>query len=154
MEQPKSTELLRKLYNTRERDQDKQAEHTTLKGTDIVWKHNLTFKSSLNITKKSKNVIVSTKYKQLTKTSYYKIKIWLCNSNRSWSLINNQIAEQRDLKKKKREREKASHLIYRLTQRENQEEEIKEISQRLFQESKDIRIQVKMPIKHPRQGGP
>ena len=110
MEQPKSTELLRKLYNTRERDQDKQAEHTTLKGTDIVWKHNLTFKSSLNITKKSKNVIVSTKYKQLTKTSYYKIKIWLCNSNRSWSLINDQIAEQRDLKKKKK-RERESGLV-------------------------------------------
>lgn len=48
MEQLKSTELLRKLYNTRERDLDKQAGHTTLKGTDIVWKHNLTFKNSVN----------------------------------------------------------------------------------------------------------
>ena len=47
MEQLKSTELLRKLYNTRERDLDKQAGHTTLKGTDIVWKHNLTFKNSV-----------------------------------------------------------------------------------------------------------
>lgn len=35
-QQPKITGLLRELYNTKERDQEKKAEYVTLKETDII----------------------------------------------------------------------------------------------------------------------